>query len=67
MPKTKAGTLKPEIDKLRKSLRESGEEPRVATRPGRTRLKRLQRKARRLQALERHRDAGARPKEAPAE
>ena len=53
MPKIKAGTLKPQIDQLKKSIQEkgdalSGEERRSTTH----RLKRMQRKARRIRTLE---------------
>ncbi len=65
MPKIKAGTLKPQIDQLKKSIQEkgdalSGEERRSTTH----RLKRMQRKARRIRTLESARTPAA-PK--PAE
>lgn len=62
MPKTKAGTLKPKIDQLRKEIREkgdalAGEERRREVH----RLKRLQRKARRIRTLESARSAAEKP------
>jgi hypothetical protein len=65
MPKMKAGTLKPQIDQLKKSIQEkgdtlAGEERRSTTH----RLKRMQRKARRIRTLESARTPAA-PK--PAE
>ncbi|MGD8375459.1 MAG: hypothetical protein PVF68_04900 [Acidobacteriota bacterium] len=66
MPKTKAGTLKPQIDQLRKEIREkgdalAGEERRREMH----RLKRLQRKVRRIRKLETARTTAEAP-EVPA-
>ena len=52
MPRTKAGTLKPKIDQIRKALREKKAEPTAENRALRGRLKRMQRKARRIHTAE---------------
>ena len=52
MPKTKAGTLKPIIDQLKKTITERGDATPIEQRPLTRRLKRLQRKARRIHTLE---------------
>ncbi len=67
MPKTKAGTLKPVIDELKKKILGGQDslplkEKRVMTR----RLKRLQRKACRIRKSEEASAASTRPKAEPA-
>ena len=67
MPKTKAGTLKPVIDQLRKTLREKKDAAGAERRALRSRLKRLQRKARRIHRLEQRGAAAAKGKAPEAE
>ena len=55
MPRTKVGTLKPKIDQIRKTLREKKETLGAEGRALRVRLKRMQRKARRIHAAEQKR------------
>jgi len=55
MPRTKVGTLKPKIDQIRKTLREKKEALGPEGRALRTRLKRMQRKSRRIHAAEQKR------------
>ena len=55
MPRTKVGTLKPKIDQIRKTLREKKEAAGAESRALRVRLKRMQRKARRIHAAEQKR------------
>lgn len=65
MPKVKAGTLKPAIDQLKTRLREKGESVALPERRAMSRrLKRLQRKARRIHTEEERRaKAAAKPSE----
>lgn len=53
MPRAKVGTLKPKIDQMKKTLREKKEAVGAESRALRTRLKRMQRKARRIHTADR--------------
>jgi len=55
MPRSKVGTLKPKIDQIRKTLREKKESLGAESRSLRVRLKRMQRKVRRIHAEEQKR------------
>ena len=67
MPKIKAGTLKPVIDQIKKTIQEKGESLSQEERRQLThRLKRMQRKGRRIRTLEENRTVvAAKPKGKP--